>query len=573
MTEILSGVWEIEFQDVSDDHWAFKFAIDGSWSYNFGVKSNSGADYDDGAIYDAAYNGGNIEFDTFDSCSVKIWLDLRDYDSGKRTGARFAIDVMYEDDEPIVNPFDDPSDYAGKINVSADASFEGYTLKLSDKTGSVVSRIIRDGEALFSGVNGRNTYSLALYNKNGRMICGKENIALVNDEASVSFGAENLHSAEVRVNAADGTELNDYTVEWFVGSALTAESTDAAVNNLNAGDKVTCRVKLGDSMKKLYDDPAPVTRTIGAADETFEFTLQQAQTNDVTIRVSDEAGSPVPSASVSIVQRIDSKSNYAENYTADENGQLTVALREVDTTVKVSEADYFAAVWSGVPDGSDISLTLRNAVGATLFPNVTFRYCDGSERSDTAGGNDSLTFEVFNLSKNKDITSFTYTSGKLTVPYSEVRNGDILELTATDSDGVFAENTAVVTYTESGAEFDLTLFEKEKATFGYTSANEENLALIFNSDMKRVETVYLNNGRQSGYLSAGSYSAVLIGDAETIACVPDYDTLLSYGLAEGTNFIKRDFSVSDGSVTGVSGVAIPASAKAPFSIPTARIPT
>ena len=46
MTEILSGVWEIEFQDVSDDHWAFKFAIDGSWSYNFGVKSNSGAEND-----------------------------------------------------------------------------------------------------------------------------------------------------------------------------------------------------------------------------------------------------------------------------------------------------------------------------------------------------------------------------------------------------------------------------------------------------------------------------------------------------------------------------------------------
>ena len=93
MTEVAEDVWEIEFENVPDGfERQIKFALDGAWTHNFG-----GA-YDEeleGQPQEAVYNGDNITFDTYeDSQTVKVRLDLTDFDFKTKTGAKFTITII-----------------------------------------------------------------------------------------------------------------------------------------------------------------------------------------------------------------------------------------------------------------------------------------------------------------------------------------------------------------------------------------------------------------------------------------------------------------------------------------------
>ena len=84
MTEVAEDVWEIEFENVPDGfERQVKFAIDGAWTHNFG-----GAFEDSGVETAAVYNGDNITFDTDDLCTIKLQLNLSNFDFSTKEGAR-----------------------------------------------------------------------------------------------------------------------------------------------------------------------------------------------------------------------------------------------------------------------------------------------------------------------------------------------------------------------------------------------------------------------------------------------------------------------------------------------------
>ncbi|MBR6963384.1 MAG: Ig-like domain-containing protein [Prevotella sp.] len=92
MTKVMDDVWEITYelnanslQDVNE----FKFAIDGSWTHDFGG-TFSGFDVET----DAVYKGGNIKFARTDlpgMIPITVRLDLRNFDFTTKEGAKFTI--------------------------------------------------------------------------------------------------------------------------------------------------------------------------------------------------------------------------------------------------------------------------------------------------------------------------------------------------------------------------------------------------------------------------------------------------------------------------------------------------
>ena len=89
MTKIEDGVWVITFNNVSEGSYQVKFAIDGTWDYNFG-----GTFYEEfGVQSDAVFNGDNITFDTDDDCDITIQLDLRAFNFTTKEGAKFKISI------------------------------------------------------------------------------------------------------------------------------------------------------------------------------------------------------------------------------------------------------------------------------------------------------------------------------------------------------------------------------------------------------------------------------------------------------------------------------------------------
>ena len=64
-------------------------------SFNFGAPKEDVPEFESGVTFDATYDGGNITFDTDDTCTVTAQLDLREFDFVNKTGAKYTITVDY----------------------------------------------------------------------------------------------------------------------------------------------------------------------------------------------------------------------------------------------------------------------------------------------------------------------------------------------------------------------------------------------------------------------------------------------------------------------------------------------
>ena len=97
LSEVSPGVWEISYDNVGAGSYEFKFALDGSWSANFGPESSTAVI--SGVAQNAKYNASdNIAFNVgSDNASVKLQLDLSNYSYLTDSGAKFTVTVT----EPV----------------------------------------------------------------------------------------------------------------------------------------------------------------------------------------------------------------------------------------------------------------------------------------------------------------------------------------------------------------------------------------------------------------------------------------------------------------------------------------
>ena len=113
MTEVEPGIYEITFENVSENMgYQVKFT-DGSWVNNWG-----GDFVGSGIETTADYNGANITFDVDeDDSTVVLRLDLTEFDLASRTGAKFTITI---NDEVMETEVED-----------ANLKFKNYSLSLA----------------------------------------------------------------------------------------------------------------------------------------------------------------------------------------------------------------------------------------------------------------------------------------------------------------------------------------------------------------------------------------------------------------------------------------------------------
>ena len=447
--------------------------------------------------------------------------------------------------------------YTGKMLITADSSFEGCTVRVMNKRGST-SRVINGGMVMVSGLDNTATYWIALYNPQGRLIFRKENITFEDENAIVRLDKTDLYKYIVVVTDENGEAVNDYSVTWRVNGALDPESCENTVTNLNTGDHVICGIQLGETLKKIYEEPSAIVETVDNEDKTITVKLQRAPTESIIIKVVDNNDNTIADTELSIVQQINKKVNLAESFVTDESGTLTVELRTVETTIKAKNSSYFAATWTGVIDGSEIVIVMNDASGAKFAPTIKPTYNEGTVRA-TAQEIDlnTVSFRIYNQTKKQAIETFTYNNGNITVPYESIETGDSLEFTAVDNNGVFADGKATVVYDRYYTQFDLPMIEKGVFSVAYTTPNRNNMALIFDANGNRVASLDLNATSMSDQLTAGAYSVVFIGYAASLFRVATYDMLLSYGLIENEHFVKKQVVVTDGSVAMVNDVEIP----------------
>ena len=154
MNKVADNLWEIEFEDVPDGfNRQIKFAIDGAWTHNFG-----GAFEDSGVTSAAAYNGDNITFDTDDVCTVKVQLDLRDFDFATKEGAKFTLTIDYGEEPETTAPATEPATEAPATEPATEApATEPATEPVVEDTYIVAGSTADIFGTAWDGTNEENT--------------------------------------------------------------------------------------------------------------------------------------------------------------------------------------------------------------------------------------------------------------------------------------------------------------------------------------------------------------------------------------------------------------------------------
>lgn len=95
MNEVAEDVWEYSFENVGIGfERQVKFAIDGTWVFNFGCDAGDpDYEFESGKVQPAKFNGDNITFDTEEVSDVTLQLDLRNFNFATKQGATFTITV------------------------------------------------------------------------------------------------------------------------------------------------------------------------------------------------------------------------------------------------------------------------------------------------------------------------------------------------------------------------------------------------------------------------------------------------------------------------------------------------
>ena len=114
LTEVADGVWEMTMEDIyAFDNYQIKFAVNSvdeegnptsnPWAHNFGSEEET--QYPVNTELDAFYNGQNCIFEVEeDGSTVKLQLDLRNFDFATKTGAKMTVTVTAPEPEPTSEP-------------------------------------------------------------------------------------------------------------------------------------------------------------------------------------------------------------------------------------------------------------------------------------------------------------------------------------------------------------------------------------------------------------------------------------------------------------------------------------
>ncbi|MBR3472911.1 MAG: hypothetical protein IKH22_10075 [Prevotella sp.] len=100
MTELEDDLWEVTVTDIpeSGSVCATKFTVDGSWDACFGTTNGDDVDnnIESGVTADAVMPGNNFKFKISDKDkvhSIKLSLDLREFDANTKQGAKYTITI------------------------------------------------------------------------------------------------------------------------------------------------------------------------------------------------------------------------------------------------------------------------------------------------------------------------------------------------------------------------------------------------------------------------------------------------------------------------------------------------
>ena len=435
MTKVADGVFEIEFTNVPDGfERQIKFAIDGAWTYNFGAPKENAPEFVSGTTFDAAWDGGNITFDTDDTCDVKAQLELREFDFISKTGAKYTITITEKGNDPqpstepskATQPATEPAPPIGGdgFTVVATSNFFPETRTLypnisdyEDEKGdmyvTVNYKMAAPGKYLINLDVDELTWDPSVlefkeeYNKFGS---GRSAVFSIFPFAVEqgrgagminTFGDNNggrLVGNYTSVSPAAYATEEDGSAITVVRATFKVLDKDAKITTVNC--KLDTLSLCDETIKEPYAQDMPIEKCVINPDAynlgTYE-TVNEPAGEDVPVDPTQEPSASVPEEGMATVTG-------SSNFCASVNGQVVKVGENVTVTFKAPKTyDVVDLQW-----GMDFDEAVLDLVGVNSFTNDMLVNM-AAESFDVMGSVTNIT-SPYAVAEGDDFVSFTFTT-------------------------------------------------------------------------------------------------------------------------------------------------------------------
>ncbi len=453
---------------------------------------------------------------------------------------------------------------------SEDGRYKNMTLELVNaETGHKQKYVISNRvNYTFSGLLKKSLFNVYLRNSMGFVLGQIENIAIAEEDVSVTFEAVmQPQDVALSVLTTEGDDVtNQIQATWFdaAGTYLTRGN---AIKGVTEGTALTVRVALPQTLAMAYIAPKDTIYMVQASDNKLNIVLSPLPQVTISGTVKDvTTGSAISNAVVSVSQTLNGK--YSKAFTAKTNnkGAYSMTVYDAPSAITYSSSDYISQTvnYEVFSTSSQLGeVALKSITGATITTSFTYRTSveEGATPDIQNWYSDyaNVAYSIYNKTQQKPINDFSVQYPSI-VLLEEVAEGDELVLTATSKNGAFVpvEATTVIDASNRAeAIFDIVALGGIKASFTSTD-NSAVVGILYNAGGQLVKkynyssaTININD------LQDGKYTLVSMGSSTLFNSIYNLSQLASTGLKEGTDYVKNTVTVESGLIASINNDLIP----------------
>ena len=450
----------------------------------------------------------------------------------------------------------------------ASGEYKNMTLELQNmQSGQVYRCLVTDRTSYtFFGLMKNTYYNIYLKNSNGVVLGEINNVALENDNLSVSLS--NIHTMQdvtLSVTTPDGKNVTaDVTITWLdeLGSYLRQGNK---VSELLTGTNIQYRVKLSKELAMEYVQPKDVAYQVKNGGNAIVLTLSPIKQITMSGYVKDVATKQgISGATVSISQTLNGKYSKTIIAKTDSKGYYTATVYNAPTSLAISAYDYVNQTTEVAIDPSAENVTvddiaMASIIGTTI--NISLTYTPSVAEGVTAETQNwyddyqNVAYSIYNLTTDKEVTQVSNRYPQLVV-LDGAREGDLLEIKAISKKKAF-KDVMVELVADAITPVDVVFPIKELGGIRNQYKNNENLEVVgmlydSNGYLKKVYN-YANDATLSiSGLQDGNYTLITMGKSNSYNSIYNLSRLKEI-LLEDEDYQQSQFSVESGVIcTGIS---------------------
>lgn len=435
------------------------------------------------------------------------------------------------------------------------------------KSGQRMHYVMTDRQQYtFANIIRNTSWNVTLRNERGDVFGQIDNVEVKDENVTVTFASlSKPQNVSLSVLTPDGNDVTNQVQVTWTDAQGNYVAQGASLFGLPVGYQVNYRMALSQELAMTYDTPSAVEYTLKDGSNALTCQLQAIKKLTLSGKVKDATtGLPLSGTVISASQTFSGKYSKTLNAKTDGNGVFTMEIFNVPTSVAIAATDYVSQTidysnndFNGLNEFAIPDVSLKSITGATISVGFTYTTVEG-ETQNWYSDYQNVSYTLYNSTREKPITQFNVQYPQI-VLLEEVKDGDVLRLTATSRTNAFIPVTATATIDEQKAEATFAVVELGKIQSSFTSTgNATVVGSLYDAAGKLVKIYdYANALLTISNLADGQYTLVSMGSSRLFNTIYDLAQLPQTGLTEGSDYVLNTVEVKSGAVSQINIDEVP----------------